>query len=151
MSTKLEWNLVGKLAERLPDLTKTRWDSCHSSHRFLAYQGKELVVYTVFNGRPTVLDTLVCRSVGLSTDDGFTSEWRTTSGALFSVSHTPVEILPYCFLWHAFDCQVRYYPYNGKFSTSFPLMYRTRSNPTRMNEDHTYILEQGAFSAAFEE
>ena len=138
MSLKLERNLSEMLAARLDEPLKTRWKSCGSSHRFLAYYNKELVLYTLNDSQPIVQDTLKCRSVNLSTSAGFSSEWINNAGATRTITHSPTEVGPYCFMWHSFDCQLRYFPYNGRFSASFPLAYKTRSNPETQNEDHTY-------------
>jgi len=151
MPLKLERGLSEMLAAKLGEPQKIRWKSCGSSHRFLAYQNKELVLYTLVDGQPIIQNTLRCKSVNLSVTEGFSSEWEDSRGKLHRVSHTPVEVGSYCFLWHSFDCQVRYFPYKGTFSTSFPLVYKTRSNPEAQNEDHTYMVERAAFDAIFGE
>ena len=151
MSLKLERNLSDMLAATLGESQQMRWKQCGSSHRFLAYQDKELVLYTLQGKRPIVRNTFKCKSVNLSVSKGFTSEWEDRMGKHYPISHTPTEVEPYCFLWHAFDCQVRYFPYRGVFSASFPLVYKTRSNPEKQNEDHTYLVERAAFESALGE
>ena len=137
--------------ENLTQEQFSRWNSMGSSHRFLAYKGKELVVFTVLDGQPQISNTLICTAAGLSIEGGFHSEWETDTDGIIRIAHTPVEIANNCWLWHSFDCQVRFQPYNGVYGVSLPLVYKQRSNPERINEDHTYVLERHAYQAMFGE
>lgn len=128
----------------LPD-EFSRWEFCRSAHRFLAYKGKQLVVYRIWFDTPQVVETLTCQEASLSLLGGISSNWTTSSGQLIGASHTPVEIAPSCFLWHVFDSQVRFMSHDQKYSVSLPLAYKTKSHPSTMNEDHLYVLEKAVF------
>ena len=63
----------------LSDDAKARWDTCKASHRFMAFQNKQLVVSTLTDVvPPTVLTTLTCVDVHLGLTKGLVSLWETT-------------------------------------------------------------------------
>ena len=123
----------------------SRWEFCRSSHRFLAYSGKSIVVYRVWFNTPQIVETLTCVEAGLSLLGGITTKWSKSSGEILSISHTPTEVAPSCFLWHVFDNQVRFLPQGKKYSVSLPLAYKTKSHPSSVNEDHLYLMEKAVF------
>jgi hypothetical protein len=125
------------------------WESCRSAHRFLAFQNKELVVYSLLFDEPQILSTLKCKSVAVSFDKGFSTLWEDSRGTSHLVSHAPVMVYNTIFLWHVFDSQVQYMPYNGKFSATIPLAYRSKQNPSTKQEGVVYILERSVYDSTF--
>ncbi len=147
---RVERSNASILANRnLTEQQLLRWRNCLSAHRFLAYSNKEVVVFNVAKGVPNVLNTLVCVEAGFTLSGGLTSQWETDTDGVVELSHTPFEVGPNCFMWHAFDSQIRYFPYAGTYSANFPMVYRTKSNPNKINEDHVYMLERSAYNAKF--
>lgn len=125
------------------------WESCRSAHRFLAYRGKELVIYQLLFDTPRILKTLTCTAVQLSFDAGFSTTWIDHEEAVYTIEHAPVMVHDSVFLWHVFDSQVQFLPYNGKFNAKLPLAYRSKLNPIGKEEGVIYILERSVFDNMF--
>lgn len=131
----------------LPQDAQQRWSTCRSAHRFMAFQSKQLVAYRLLFSEPQVHSVLTC--VGLSADikRGLASVWTDGDGKEFHVSHAPVEVAPSCFLWHVKHSGLDYVQYNGEWNMKFSLAYRTRFNPTMMQDGSFYLLEKAVFDS----
>jgi len=149
MDLRLEREYSSALARRdlSPELYQ-QWNEGRSSHRFLAYQGKKLVCYTLAGDRPTVVKVLSCVAGELDLETGLSTRW-VTSDEVFTVTHSPSKVAEGVFMWHVFDGNVQYMPHAGIFSTSLATAWKSPLNPSVKVEGVVYILEKTAFDATF--
>ena len=146
-SAEAEHVLVEGVLRRLDADTLSRWDSCKSSHRFLSFVNKKLIVYELIGGCRVIVDTLKCQDVSMTNSEGFTSEWFSESTeTVHTVSNTPLEIHPSIFLWHTFHSDIRYQPHKGVYNIRFSMLYRSRHNPSIRQAGVLYILEQALYN-----
>lgn len=127
-----------------------RWASCRASFRFLAYKGKELIIYDFVAGKPVIRDTLTCTDVSLSFTKGIESVWLNTEGKAHNLSTVPVEVATQLFLWHTYRSDLQYTPYNNVYNLRFSMLLRSRHNPAQQTPGFNYVLEKAAFNAAFQ-
>lgn len=141
--------VLSKLCQ-LSDESKARWDACKASHRFMAFQNKQLVIYTLQGVvTPTVLTTLTCVDVQLSIHKGIVSLWETSSGERLSISTTPTEVAPSIFLWHTFQTDLQYSMHKGVYGVRFSMLYRCKHHPAYREEQCFYMQERAAFMLGF--
>lgn len=142
--------LKGTLWRLSPDTTE-RLLSCKSSHRFMAYERKVLVVYDLIGDRPRVHNRLTCEGASLKLSSGLSSVWASSSDTQkVVVSHLPVEIAPSIFLWHTFNSTVTYTPYKGVYTARFSCVYRSPHNPKVHKPDCLYVQELASYQAEFQ-
>lgn len=123
-----------------------RWENCKSAHRFLAFQGKQLVLYKLFFQSPQISDILTCKDVKVSLVGGLVSVWESkSSGMLFEVGSTPVEVGNSCFMWMLKYSSVELADYKGSKSLKFSVAYRTAVNPEVKVDGTSYLLEKAVF------
>lgn len=136
-------------AHSLNSQVYSRWNRCRSTHRFLSFAGKRLVVYQLLFDKPQVKFKMTCRSVEVSVTEGLRSTWRTSNGEDLVVDKAPAEMADNCFIWmpkhNNTTLQVRH---DGSQSLWFGMCYRTLLNPGTKVDGVTYILEQDAFDSA---
>jgi hypothetical protein len=135
--------------ENLSSEALKRWAHCRSSHRFMAYHGKQLVTYRLEDSKPTDLVTHTCKQLSVDLYTGFTSEWETTEGGFYIATNAPREIQASTFLWHPFSSCVQFAEYKLRRNIRFSLCYKTRHNPKTRIEGETYILERSVFEDVF--
>lgn len=139
-----------RFASTLPAPALDRWYACRSGHRFQAFQGKQVVAYTLERGKANILNTFECQDFRVGLRSGVASLWNgTVPGTDVWVSHAPTEIAPNCFLWHVQHTTLDYNEHKGRFNTKFNLAYRTQANPATMEDGRTYLLEYATFQAYF--
>lgn len=126
-----------------------RWEACRSSHRFMAYKGKDLIIYTLIDGVPKSKSTHSCRFLSVNLEDGFKSEWKTSTGGVYYVTHEPREVANGCFIWHPFSSCVQYPEYNYRRNVRFSVCFKTTANPHTKRDNLTYILERSVFEDIF--
>lgn len=142
-----ERRLVEGLLWKLEPEAQDRFNACKASHRFMAFRGKDLIVYEVIAGKRTIAETFSCKSVSLSIVDGMESVWSSAYGEDVRVSHTPVEIAPSVFMWHAYCSEVQYLPYKGIYTARFPLIYKCQHHPKMRLENTLYIQERAMYDS----
>lgn len=148
-SYEKEQELVQGVLGRLPLDAQHRWADCKSSHRFMAYKNKQLIIYKLVRNKPVIVDTLTCTAVDLSFADGLKSTWLNAKQIEVSIGHIPLEIYPSVFLWSTFYADLQYVPHHGIYAARFPLIYKTIHNPKLEFEDVLYIQERAPFEARY--
>lgn len=123
-----------------------RWDSCSSSHRFQAFNNKQLVIYKLMFLQPEIKDTLTCRELDVSLHEGLTSYWESReTGRMYAINEFPQEVAPSCFLWMLKYSSLELSVHRGQRSLRFPLAYKTKVNPSVRVDGNFYILEKAVF------
>lgn len=125
-----------------------RWNQCRSTHRIMAYKSKEVLAFTVVEGKPVIEGTFTNDSVSLS-KDGLSSNWYDEHGDLFTVSHSPKEIFPGCFMWHPRHNTLEVVDWYGENSLKFSVVWRTEHNPGVLVEGKSYLMEKLVFDRSF--
>lgn len=146
-----ERELVRGQLWRLAPEAQDRWTACRSSHRFMAYKGKQLVLFT-FDAEqsPKVTDRLVLSAANLSLSEGIQTTWQSEiSGQTISVGSLPVEIAENVFLWTAYSSDVQFIPHKGVYGIRLPLIFQSRHNISHPTLNDVYIMELAAFEAEF--
>ena len=144
-----ERELVAEALNNLSADSADRFDECKSTHRFLAFRRKQLVVYRLLFDTPSVVDTLTCEEAGFDLDKGMSSVWRNASNHNITVTSIPVEVYPSVFLWHTFNSDVIYQVYKGVRSGKFSMLYRSPHHPKYRFENYIYIQELASFESEF--
>lgn len=147
MELALERAYADTFAARLVPDQFAAWEACRSAHRFLAYKGKEIVIYNLWFDEPKIVDRLTLSQFHCNIDTGISSLWDSELHGSVELSHTPKMVADAVFMWHVFGSDALYQPYRGKWGLSIPLAYRTRLNPTNKREGVTYALERTVFDA----
>jgi hypothetical protein len=133
-------------AQKLNSDQHARWESCRSSHRFMAFHGKQLVAYRLLFLRPEITDIFTCRGLDVALATGLSSLWESqNTGKQFWVSHTPKEVAPGCFLWMLKYSSLEFVDYQGGKSLMFSLAYRINKNPKEKVDGTHYLLEKSVF------
>lgn len=151
MHLSAEWAVVNAAAEQnLPTRAFSRWETCRSGHTFQAYFQKQLVVYQIQDGKPVTLKALSCLDLNVSLNRGVSSIWvDLLTNDEFCVGHTPVELADSCFMWHLQHTTLDMNVYRGRKNLKFNLAYRTRMNPSTVEEGMTYVLELAVYRNQF--
>lgn len=126
-----------------------RWDSCGSAHRFMAFEGKEIIAFRLLFDTPQIIDTFKCVGLDTGLKAGISSLWKSQSKGNFWVSATPVEVADNCFLWMHKYTQLEFVTYKGAKSLKFSMGYRTLLNPTNKVEGPSYLLERSVFNSTY--
>ena len=140
---------VARMLSKLNPQSVERWEECKATHRFMAYERKQVIIYRLFMGEPSILDTLTCETAELSLKKGVTSRWRDTKDNTVFFSSTPVEVYPSIFLWHTFNSEVQYTLHNGAYNARFSMLYRCPHHPKILHEGFMYIQELSNFESEF--
>lgn len=142
--------LVGGLLWQLGVEGQERWEACRSSHRFMAFVGKQLIVFTFGDDlKPVLKDRLTLSSLSMASDSGVASHWTNSHGNLIKVGHTPTEIAPSVFLWHTFDSNLQYVPYKGVYNLRTSMLFKSEHNVAYPRIGPHYILEWQAYQQEF--
>lgn len=145
-----EQALVKAMLWQLNDSQASRWHDCRSSHRIMAFGGKELICYRLdSSNKPTDLVVLKCAGISASSLRGLESQWITETGRVVDLSHVPTEILPQVFMWHTYHSDLQYTPYKGVFNLRFSLLFKSRHHPNVKEAGHYYVQERATFNAEF--
>lgn len=126
-----------------------KWESCKSTHRFMAFKSKQLVAYRLYGGLPDILDVLTNTGLSIDLERGLESSWQGRDGSTLLIGHKPVEIAPSCFLWHPKHNTLEYVDWKGGKSLRFSLMWRTAFNPAKKVTNEVYLSESIAFARNF--
>lgn len=138
-----------RLSQVVPESAE-RFLHAKASHRFLAFIGKQLVVYQLDDaGVPKDVKTLICKDVYLEGNMGMASKWEFTTGESFEFSHTPVEISKGVFLWHTFHSTVHMGSHKGVDSVRFSMLYACPKHPLAKDTGVTYIQERAAYDLEY--
>jgi NDP-sugar pyrophosphorylase family protein len=125
---------------------QARWSACRSTHRFMAFQDKKLVAYSLLFQRPQIIDVFTCKGLDVSLNTGLSSLWESqNTHRQFWVSATPVEVANGCFLWMLKYSSLEFVDYQDSKSLKFSIAYRTVANPTQLVDGKTYLLEKAVF------
>lgn len=122
-----------------------RWELCRSTHRFMAYDMKEIVAYRLVNGAPEVLSILTNAGVSVTQDGGLQSTWFNKENERFDLNHQPQEVAPGCFMWHPKHNSLELVDWKGGKSLRFSTMWRTACNPAKKVAGKVYLCEKHAF------
>lgn len=126
-----------------------KWELCRSTHRFMAFKSKQLVVYRLDGAAPEILDTFTNTSLSIDLSRGLESTWQGLDGKEILVGHKPLEVAPGCFLWHPKHNTLEYVDWKGGKSLRFSAMWRTAFNPAKKVPGHVYLIEAIAFARNF--
>lgn len=138
-------------AQHLPEEVFQRWERCRSSHRFVAYQGKEVVAYRLLFLVPEVTNVFTCKGLDVSLTSGLSSLWEDRNGKQFWVSARPVEVADNCFFWMLKYSNLEYGDWAGQKSLKFPVCYGTERNPQDKIDGIRYLLERAVFDDTFKQ
>ena len=142
--------LVGGLLWQLGTEGQERWEACKSSHRFMSFVGKQLIVFTLDEDyKPVLKDRLTMSNVSISSSGGLQSHWTNSHGNLLAVSHTPVEVAPSTFLWHTFGSDLQYIPHKGVYNVRTSMLFKTEHNVGYKHVGPHYMLEFNSFQQEF--
>ena len=124
-----------------------RWDACQSTHQFMAFPAKQLVVCHHLFDRFNKLNTWRCEDFSFSKSAGISSQWEDENGKRMTLAYTPTEFAPNCFIWHAAYGRLESYPYGTKTSLShrFGMLTRTLKNPRLAVPGIVYVYEKQTF------
>lgn len=147
-SAEAERVLVEGVLWHLDAESLERWSTCKSSHRFLSFVNKKLIVYRITEGKRVVVDTLKCLDVGMTNLGGPFSKWSSVvSEDAITIDSRPKEIYPAIFLWHTFHSDIRYQPHKGLYNVRFSMLYKSRHNPAFIQDGALYIQEQAMYDS----
>jgi hypothetical protein len=133
-------------ALRLSPDAFSRWENCKSAHRFMAFSGKQLVLYKLMFLTPQIIDTLTCKDLSVTLAGGLLSVWESsTSKQRFTVGSQPVEVGSGCFLWMLKYSSLELSEHKGSKSLKFSIAYRTALNPEVKVDGIQYLLEKAVF------
>lgn len=122
------------------------WMSLRSTHRFLAFQGKQLFVWRQRNDVPEIVRSLEVDDVELHPKEGFTATLFDQTDREFTVRHTPARIDEGIYLWLPYynDVQFVKRKENDEFGVYFSMMCRMPRNPSLKSEGSLHISERKA-------
>jgi hypothetical protein len=133
-------------AARLEPAQQSRWEACKSSHRFQAFQGKQVVAYRLMFLIPEISDILTCTGLEVSLAGGLASFWKSrNTEQVFRVSDIPTEVTQNCFFWMLKYSNLEMVYHKGQKSLRFPLAYKTELNPAVRVDGPIYLLEKSVF------
>jgi hypothetical protein len=133
-------------AARLDPAQQSRWELCKSSHRFQAFQGKQVVAYRLMFLLPEIYDIFTCKGLEVSLTGGLASFWQSrNTEQVFRVTEIPEEMAPNCFFWMLRHSSLEMTYHKGQKSLRFPLAYRTELNPEVRVDGPIYLLEKAVF------
>lgn len=120
------------------------WMSLRSTHRFMAFRGKQLFVWRQSNGVPEILRGLEVDDIEIHPEDGFTVTLFDQHDREFTVTHIPTRIDEGIYLWMPYynDVQFVKRPETNEFSVSFSMMCRMPRNPSLRSEGALHISER---------
>ena len=145
-----EQSLVQSFLYKMGAEGQDRWEACKSSHRFLSFIGKQLIIFTYDKlHRPVLVDRLMMQGLSLTSGSGLTSQWFKSNGTLITVSHTPIEVAPSVFLWHTFDSNLQYVPHKGEFNVKTSMLFKAQHNINYKHVGPHYILESAQYQQEF--
>lgn len=148
---EVEESLLKGALWKLPPETIERLLSCRSSHRFMAYERKVLVIYELIGDRPKVHNRLTCESASLNLTSGLTSAWHSAADdKKVIIGHLPVEVAPTIFLWHTYNSAIHYAPYKGIYTAKFSCVYKTLNNPNVTKANCLYMQELASYQASYQ-
>ena len=145
----LEQSEVETQLNHLTPASLTRWNLCRSTHRWMAYSRKCLVVYKLLFDLPIVIDKLYCETASFDLDNGMVSRWVGLDQQVHEFSSQPVEVYPAIFLWHTYYTDVQYLAHKGRYSGRFSMLYRCNHHPEIKRDNTLYIQELASYEAEF--
>ena len=140
---------------KLPSETAERFQACKASHRFMAFIGKQLIIYKVAeDGTACDVIKLTCKDVYVDGNEGFASEWvteptDTEDSVIYSIDYTPTELAPGVFMWTTFNSSVQMTSHRGQKSLRFSMLYSCGLHPATKVQGVHYIQERAAFDLEF--
>lgn len=140
-----ELSAAEKRAMGLPKASRERWLECESTHRFYSFIGKELVACHFLFGKPSAINSYVCKDIDLVVGRGLRSRWLDLQGNESFVGQDPVELIESCFLYHAGFGTFQTYEHRGKMKHRFSMLYKTPKNPDLRTEGKIHLLERAVF------
>jgi hypothetical protein len=145
-----ERTLLGGLLWRMEPEAQERWEANKSSHRFMTFKGKQLVLFTLdTEDKPVLKDKLTMQAISLSDTAGITSTWTTADHKVVQIGHIPVEVAPSIFLWHTYTSDVQYTPHKGVYNIKASMLFKTPHNISHKHMGPVYMLEVAAFQQEF--
>jgi hypothetical protein len=123
----------------------SRWRATRSGHRLPIHKHKQLLVYTVKEGKPVILDRLTLRSLAVDLSEGIKSTWNSNYGDVV-IGHMPHEVAEGCFMWHNIHSTIDYIRlFELERGVRIAMTWRTTRNPDDVEEGVTYLIETGAY------
>lgn len=125
---------------------QSKWENCASTHRFMAFSGKQLVAYNLMFLEPQITDVLTCRGLEVSFSEGLVSTWESqATKETYRVSAVPTEVAENCFLWMLKYSSLELVSHKSAKSLQFSMAYRTLLNPQVEVDGTTYLVEKAIF------
>lgn len=123
------------------------WLSLRSTHRFLVFPGKELVIWSQSENNVTVHEVLEVKDVHASATEGLSVTLLDGDQDEFLVGHDPFRLDTGIYLWVPYYVDFQYVKRKGRddFCVYFPMVCRMPSNPERGTPDVLHISEMRAF------
>jgi hypothetical protein len=133
----------GKL-DHLPPPALQRWSENRTSYRFMAYAGKQLLIYKASElGEKVYLDTLTCEGVTYDTSEGLATTWSSSeSDTKHTITHRPCEVADSVFLWHTFLTDLQFTPHMGEYTASFSMLCKSAYHPDYLVAGSLYVQEK---------
>lgn len=124
-----------------------RWENCQSTHQFMGFKRKQLVTCHNLFDKFNKLNTWTCQNFKFDKEHGLSSTWRDENGREIDIGHTPVELAPNCFIWHAAYGRFELYPYGEtkRLAHRFGMLTRTLKNPRIVVPGIIYVFEKQTF------
>lgn len=141
-----EQRYANEQARSLSPESHDRWYANRSGHRIVTYLGKQLIVYRLMFGQPTILDTLTCEGLSVSFAGGVQTIWKTSQGSV-AVGHTPTEVAESCFIWHLQNSSLEYKRHGDARSASIAMSWKIPLNPSIRRDGVIYMQESRTFWA----
>lgn len=148
-----ELNILERFVQNgLSDTAIMAWGHAVTGHRFMAYEKKVLVVYSIVDGKPVIYRKLRCTGVQLSAEHGIESMWADDDhGRSIVLAHTPTEVAPGVFVGHTIYSSVEYTEHKAEtYGARFSMYFRSQKHPLYTRTPNVYyILEQTIFDDEF--
>lgn len=125
------------------------WMSLRSTHRFMAFQGKQLFVWRQNNGVPEIVRGLEVEDLELHPEAGFAATLFDHEDRMFTVTHVPARVDEGIYLWMPYynDVQFVKRQETNEFAMYFSMMCRMPRNPSLKSEGALHISERKSLLA----
>jgi len=136
-------------ASCLPGSDYQEWIALRSTHRFMAFEGKKLLLWRLLNGKPVVEQTYTFLQFVADNEFGAECVLLDASGKEFVVNHAPEKLAQGVYLWMPFYSDVQFIklPGHSKYTLYFSTMLKMPRNPQLKVEGSLYLSETKAFAA----
>jgi hypothetical protein len=132
-------------AQGLSDAALLRFTRGRYSTKLSICQGKQLVLYSIVNGRPLEQTRLTLEDASFSMQRGVTLHMDDGHNA-FDVGYTPVEVADSLFVWVPKFCKLERYSFEGAAHSKLGIAMRSEHSPQYYSEGSNYLVDQYTFA-----